>query len=146
MAFGTLSLVLTGIGLIYLVTGFGLLELGGWALGHLRAQLGQIATLVSRTLPVLLILVVFLLFASELWQAAHTLGGADLLAVLALLLAVATILVVTQARSEIGDIEARRDRATIEPQLAGTPAASLAGARRAVIARSARGRCAGRSG
>ena len=75
----------------------------------------------------LLILVVFLLFASELWQAAHTLGGADLLAVLALLLAVATILVVTQARSEIGAIEASRDRATIEPQLAGTPAESLAG-------------------
>ena len=54
VALGTISLVLTGVGLIYLITGFGLLELGGWALGHLRAQLGQIATLVSRTLPVLL--------------------------------------------------------------------------------------------
>lgn len=125
---GTTSLVLTGIGIIYLVTGFGLLELAGYALGYLRAQLGQIAWLVSRTLPILLILVVFLLFASELWQAAHTLGGADLAAIIALLLMVATVLVVTRARVEIGDIEAARDRETIEPRLAGTPAESLAGA------------------
>jgi hypothetical protein len=124
---GTLSLVLTGIGIIYLVAGFGLLELAGYALGYLRAQLGQIAWLVSRTLPILLILVVFLLFAAELWQAAHTLGGADLAAIIALLLAVATVLVVTRARVEIGDIEASRDRATIEPLLPGTPAESLAG-------------------
>lgn len=83
----TLNLLL-GIGVIYVVTGFGLLEIVGWALRHLRAQLGQISTLVARTLPVLLILVVFLLFAFELWQAAHTLGG-DLAAVIGLLLLVA---------------------------------------------------------
>lgn len=73
--------ILLGVGAIYVVTGFGLLEIAGWALRHLRAQLGQITTLVARTLPVLLILVVFLLFASELWQASHTLGGGDLAAV-----------------------------------------------------------------
>jgi hypothetical protein len=118
--------VLLGVGIIYLFTAFGLFELGIWAIRHLRAQLSQIATLVSRTMPVLLILVVFLLFASELWQAAHTLGGADLAAVLALLLVVATILVVTSARTEIGAIEANRAWATITPLLADTPAGSLA--------------------
>ncbi len=46
-------------------------------------------TLVARTLPVLLILVVFLLFASGLVQAAHTLGGGALAAVIGLLLLVA---------------------------------------------------------
>jgi hypothetical protein len=115
--------VLLGVGIIYLFAAFGLFELGIWAVRHLRAQLSQIATLVSRTMPVLLILVVFLLFASELWQAAHTLGGADLAAVLALLLLVATILVVTSARTEIGAIETNRTWATIEPLLADTPAA-----------------------
>ena len=65
--------VLLGVGIIYLFTAFGLFELGIWATRHLRAQLSQIATLMSRTMPVLLILVVFLLFASELWQAAHAL-------------------------------------------------------------------------
>jgi hypothetical protein len=123
---GAGGFVLAGVGVIYLVTGFGLIELAGWGLRYLREQLGQIAWLVSRTLPILLILVVFLLFASELWQAAHTLGGADLAAVLALLLAVATVLVVTRARVEIGDIEAARDPEAIERRLAGTPAEGLA--------------------
>jgi hypothetical protein len=124
---GVSSFVLLGVGVIYVVTGFGLVEIAGWALRHLRAQLGQISTLVARTLPVLLILVVFLLFASELWQAAHTLGGADLGAVIALLLFVATVLVVTRARDEIATLESSRDWAGIADQLAGTPAESLAG-------------------
>lgn len=123
---GVGGFVLLGVGVIYLVTGFGLLEIAGWALRHLRAQLGQIATLVARTLPILLILVVFLLFASELWQAASTLGGADLAAVIGLLLLVATVLVVTRARDEIRSIEDGRTWSTIAPQLADTPAESLA--------------------
>lgn len=131
-AIGVGSFVLLGVGIIYIVTGFGLLEIGGWALLHLRAQLGQISTLVARTLPVLLILVVFLLFASELWQAAQTLGGADLAAVIGLLLFVASVLVVTRARDEIAGLEASRDWSRIADLLDGTPAESLAG-----IARSA---------
>jgi hypothetical protein len=124
---GVTPFVLLGVGAIYIVTGFGLLELAGWALGYLRAQLGQIVTLVSRTLPVLLILVVFLLFASELWQAAHTLGGADLAAVIGLLLVVATVLCVNRGREEIAAIEASRDPEAIGRLLEGTPAEPLSG-------------------
>ncbi len=76
----------------------------------------------------LLILVVFLLFASELWQAAHTLGGGDLAAVIALLLVVAAMLVVTRARDEISTIEEEWDWGRIAGQLAGTPAEPLADA------------------
>ena len=123
---GVVGYVLLGVGVIYLVIGFGLAEIGWWALGHLRAQLGEISTLVARTLPVLLILVVFLLFASELWQAAHTLGGADLAAIIALLLLVATVLVVTRAREEIAALEADRTGEVVADRLVGTPAESLA--------------------
>jgi hypothetical protein len=122
---GVAGSVLVGVGIIYLVTGFGLLEVAVWAVRFLRAQLTQIATLVSRTMPVLLILVVFLLFASELWQAAHTLGGADLAAVIALLMLVATVLVVTRASSEVREIEEQRDWAAILALLPGTPAEPL---------------------
>jgi hypothetical protein len=125
---GVAGFVLLGVGLIYIVFGFGLLEIGWWALGHLRAQLTQISTLVARTLPVLLILVVFLLFASELWQAAHTLGGADLVAIIVLLLLVASLLVVTRARDEIGRLEeTERTGDAVAARLAGTPAETLAG-------------------
>jgi hypothetical protein len=129
---GVAGYVLLGVGVIYLVIGFGLAEIGWWALGHLRAQLGQISTLVARTLPVLLILVVFLLFASELWQAAQTLGGADLAAVIALLLFVASVLVVTHARDEIGRLETELTGEAVVSRLPGTPAESLAGAVRPV--------------
>jgi hypothetical protein len=126
---GVAGFVLLGVGLIYLVFGFGLLEIGWWALGHLRTQLTQILTLLARTLPVLLILVVFLLFASELWQAAHMLGGADLVAIIVLLLLVASLLVVTRARAEIGRLEeTERAGDAVATRLAGTPAEPLAGA------------------
>lgn len=118
----TATRVMTGIGVIYLVIAFGLLEIGVWALRHLRAQLGQISRLVAGTLPILLILVVFLLFAAELWQAAHTLGGADLAAVIGLFLAVATLLVVTRAREELRQLEAELDPAFVAARLPGTPA------------------------
>jgi hypothetical protein len=123
--FGVTGYALLGVGVIYLVIGFGLAEIGWWALGHLRAQLGEITRLVSRTLPVLLILVVFLLFASELWQAAHTLGGADLTSILALLLLIASVLVVTRAREEIADLEVGLTGEAIVARLGGTPAESL---------------------
>jgi hypothetical protein len=118
--------VLLGIGAIYLVTAFGLLEIGFWALRHLRSQLGQISRLVAGTLPILLILVVFLLFASELWQASSTLGGADLAAVVALFLGVATLLVVTRASEEVRAIEGRLGRDEIAALVADTPAAAAA--------------------
>jgi hypothetical protein len=125
---GVAGFVLLGVGLIYLVFGFGLLEIGWWALGHLRTQLTQILTLLARTLPVLLILVVFLLFASELWQAAHMLGGADLIAIIVLLLLVASLLVVTRARAEIGRLEeTERTGDAVATRLAGTPAEPLLG-------------------
>jgi hypothetical protein len=122
---GIVGYVLLGVGVIYLVIGFGLAEISWWALGHLRAQLGQISTLVARTLPVLLILVVFLLFASELWQAAQTLSGADLAAIIALLLLVASVLVVTRARDEIAGLEAGLTGEAVAMRLHGTPAESL---------------------
>ena len=87
----------------------------------------HIATLVARTLPLLLILVVFLLFAAEMWQAAQALGAGDLVAVTVLLAIVGTVFVVTQAREEIRTIDDRDDEATLEQLLTDTPAASLSG-------------------
>ena len=62
------TIVLFGIAIIYALVALGIPELTGWGLRHLRENLPHIAMLVARTLPLLLILVVFLLFAAELWQ------------------------------------------------------------------------------
>ncbi len=118
--------VLLGIGVIYVVIGFGLLDIAGWALGLLRDQLVHIATLVSRTLPMLLILVVFLMFSAELWEAAHALHGGELAAVIGLLLVVASVLVVSTFRPEIRRLEGATDWAAVREDVRETPLADLA--------------------
>jgi hypothetical protein len=117
--------VLLGVGVIYVAVALGLPELSGWGLRHLRANLPHIAALVARTLPLLLILVVFLLFAAELWQVARALGLADLVAVTALLVAVGVILIVTQAGRQIRAVEQAGWDAVTTGLLADTPAAEL---------------------
>ena len=119
--------ILLGIGVIYIVIGFGLLDIAVWALDRLREQLVHIATLLSRTLPLLLILVVFLMFAAEIWEAAHALHGGELAAVVALLVGVGSILIVSTFRPEISRLEAADDWSEIRGDAAETPAASLAG-------------------
>ncbi len=121
----TPGFILIGVGIIYAVVSLGVLELAIWSLRHLRENVPQIAMLVARTLPMLLILVVFLLFASELWQASHEIGGVDLLAIMVLLVVVGGVLVVTQAREEIRQIEQRGPSSDRRELLAGTPAAGL---------------------
>lgn len=116
---------LLGVGIIYAVVALGVPELTRWALRNMRENLPHIARLVARTLPLLLILVVFLLFAAELWQAAQLIGVADLVAVIALLAIVGGILLVTSAREEIRGLEERGCGADDDHLLAGTPAAEL---------------------
>ena len=115
---------LIGMGVIYLVVGLGIGEIAWWSLKRLRQELAQITGLLARTLPVLLILVLFLLFASELWEAAHLLTSVELIAVVALLAVVAATLVLTTFRAEL-----RTFSSTPVDQLrslaASTPAAAL---------------------
>ena len=46
---------LSGIGVIYVVIGFGLFEIGSWAFERLWQQLVHLVELVARTLPLLVI-------------------------------------------------------------------------------------------
>lgn len=119
------AFVLSGVGIIYVLVALGIPELTVWGLRHLRENLPHIAVLVARTLPLLLILVVFLLFAAELWQAAQALGLGDLVAVTALLALVGSVFVVTVARQQIRAIEDRGDDGELGVLLTGTPAAGL---------------------
>jgi uncharacterized membrane protein YhaH (DUF805 family) len=98
---------LLGIGAIYAVIALGVLEIGAWGIGRLANEMLRIFALVARTLPILLILVLFLLFASEIWEAAHELNAAELAAVLALVALVAVLLIVTALRAEMRTMDDR---------------------------------------
>jgi hypothetical protein len=115
---------LFGIGVIYLVVGLGLGAIGLWGVRQLREELTHIAGLVARTLPVLLILVLFLVFAAEIWEAAHLLGATEIAALVALLILIATVLVTTSFRAELPSIEAA-PWPVIRQRLEGTPGEGL---------------------
>jgi hypothetical protein len=117
---------LTGLGVIYAIVGFGLIEIGNWAFERLWVQVTHIVELLARTLPVLLILVVFLLFAAEMWEAAHAMSWLELGLVLLLLLVVAALLVVITFARELLRIEARTDVDGVLADAADTAAEPLA--------------------
>lgn len=119
----------SGIAVIYFVVGFGLASIALWALGWLLAQLVPIVGLVARTLPLLLILVAFLLFASELWQAARTIGALDRVGAALLLSAAAVAFLASRLRRELKPLE-NTTWDTILSDVAETPAAPLADALR----------------
>ena len=116
---------LTGVGVIYGIVGFGLIEIGAWAFERLWEQVTHVVELLARTLPVLLILVVFLLFAAEIWEAAHAMSWLELGLVLLLLLVLAALLVAISFRRELLGIEARTDVDGVLADAAGTPAEPL---------------------
>lgn len=115
---------LLGIAMIWVVIGLGLAEIAWWGLRRLESELLQIVGLLSTTLPVLLILVFFLLFAAEIWEAAHLLATVELWAVLALVALVAAVLVVSAMRAEMRTIDSA-DAATLRTLALETPAAPL---------------------
>ena len=101
---------LTGIGVIYIVIGFGLIEIGIWAFERLWLQLVHLVELVARTLPLLVILVVFLLFGAEIWQVAHAMNAIELALVLIFLLLMSLLFVVTAFRREFNRLGEDLDR------------------------------------
>ena len=116
---------LAGIGLIYIVIGFGLIEIGLWAFERLWLQLTHLVGLVARTLPVLVILVVFLLFGTEIWQVAHATNVSELALLLVFLLLMASIFGATAFRSELTRLERDLNRSAILECAAATPLAPL---------------------
>ena len=116
---------LAGIGLIYIVIGFGLIEIALWAFERLWLQLTHLVGLVARTLPVLVILVVFLLFGTEIWQVAHATNASELALLLAFLLLMASIFGATAFRGELTRLERDLDRGRILACAVGTPVEPL---------------------
>ena len=117
---------LLGMAAIYLVVGLGLGEIAWWSIKRLRQELVRIVGLLARTLPVLLILVLFLLFAAELWEAAHLLAPAELVALVIMLALVAVLLVITAFRSELRSFHGFSAE-QLRSLAAATPAGPLAG-------------------
>jgi hypothetical protein len=121
---------LTGIGVVYLIVGFGLIDIGRWALEGLWQQLTYLVELIARTLPILLIFVVFLPFESEIWQVAHSISGLELGVLVVLLMLLSGLFIATAFRRELRQLESGSTTDRLLDEAHGTPAEGLLGARR----------------
>ncbi len=106
---------------VYVVTRYTLVAMTVWALRWTFQQLGDLGQLITRVLPLMLLVVTFLYLSPGVWQAmgsgtASTVGGA-----LLVLAAVAVLFVITRARRELAKVDESTDRAGVVAAAVGTP-------------------------
>lgn len=111
------------LALVYFVVGFGLIPLTQWALGTLGGHLFALTRLLARTLPVVLVLTVFMFINAEIWQVALL---AHWTAVAVACLALALIGTVFVAMSSDDIVESAQQATLNQPEAAaaclnGTP-------------------------
>jgi len=123
-----LGLAVVNLGLlggIYVVTSYGLVPLTRWALAKTVRELGAVAGLVGRALPLLLLIQIVLFINTEMWQVADGFDGAALGAVIALFFVIGTGFLLSRLPREVERLGSFVDTAELAVQVAGTPAAAL---------------------
>jgi hypothetical protein len=117
---------LQGVLVIYAFVGFGLIWILGWSVGWLLSQLPHLVVLAARTLPIVLLLVIFLLFASELWQAAASASLSEVVAIVVIAALIAVGFIASRVVSDVAELTPAR-RPIPADALEGTPAEGLPG-------------------
>lgn len=112
------------LGLIYVGTSYGVFSMLKWALGRLGRQLGGLFDLFVRTLPLLLLFVVFLFITSEVWQVAASLDGGSMWGVLTLFVVAGTVFLATRLPRELGRLSSFESKKEVTSLTRGTPVES----------------------
>lgn len=110
------------LGVIYVVTSYGLVPMTRWAAQRLTRQGTSILGLFVRALPLLLLFGMALLLAAEVWQMAHDLNGPFLWATLGLFAALGTLFLAMRLPDEVKLLAATAPEDAAQ-RLEGTPAA-----------------------
>lgn len=113
------------LGIIYLGTSYGLVPMTRWAAIYLARQLGALANLLVRSLPLLLLFVTFLFVNTEVWQVAAHLYGPTLPATLGLFVLVGVLFVVMRLPREVGQLVSFDSWQRVVELTRGTPAEEL---------------------
>jgi hypothetical protein len=126
--------VLFAVGNVLLATAaviaasFGLVPVLRWAAGKSARELGAVARLVGRALPLLLLIQIVLFINTEMWQVADGFDGLTLGVVVALFVTTGAVFLVTRLPRELDELATFSDDEDLEAFAAGTPAEPLAGA------------------
>jgi hypothetical protein len=113
------------LGLAYVAASYGLVPMSIWGVRLIRRQLDQIAAVIVRTLPFLLLFSVFFVLTAEVWQVADDLPGAYFGMVVGGMVLLGTLFVVLVTRADVDELNSFDSWADIEALCAKTPVAGF---------------------
>ena len=113
------------LGGAYVVTSWGLLPMVRWSVGQLWRQVGQMTTLLAKSLPILLVFSAFIFLNAEMWQVAHDFTLPFFGMVAGLLAAVGALFLSVSVRRLAVDLARFSSWADVRPHCADTPVARL---------------------
>lgn len=89
------------LGVSYVVTSFGLIPMTRWAIGQMLRMFADVTTLFARSLPLLLLLSIFMFFNAELWKIADDIPTVLFVSALVVLVGVGTAFILLRFPREL---------------------------------------------
>ena len=114
------------LGLVYLVTSYGLVPLTRWALGKSRREIATVLGLFGRALPLLLLFSVALFINTEVWQVSASLSGLLFWTTVAFFVLIGTAFLLIRLPAELGRLREQVVGPALVDACAGTPMAVAA--------------------
>jgi hypothetical protein len=111
------------LGVVYFVTSYGLVPMTRWALVESKREIGTVAGLFGRALPLLLLFSVALFINTEVWQVASSLDGVLFWAVVAFFVLVGTAFLLIRLPGELNRLRDQLEGDALVAACAGTPMA-----------------------
>jgi hypothetical protein len=99
-----LGVNVTIVAVTYVVTSYGLIPLTRWAFGHLVRQVGDLANLTARSLPLMLLFATVLFLNAEIWQVASDFVTPFFLIAIGMLVAVGMFFVTLRVPRELDEV------------------------------------------
>jgi hypothetical protein len=110
---------------VYLVTSYGVLPTMIWALRQLLTQFRSVGTLLARSLPLLLLVTMFMFFNAELWKVVDDLPPGFLAIAIGILVLAGSAFVLLFQRTEIDEVSHFDWWSDIHEATSGTPVADV---------------------
>jgi hypothetical protein len=114
------------LGIVYVMTRYALVALTAWALRWTFAQLSGVTELVTRVLPLMLLVLTFLYLSPGVWQVMGSSNAVAIAGTLLILGVIGVLFIVTRARKEFASVEESTGRDGVLEATERTPLEDLA--------------------
>jgi len=115
------------LGVIYLITSYGVVPMTRWALGRTFRQLGDVYRLITRAMPLLLLFITFLFINTEVWQVASALPRPVLWATVAFFVVLALLFLLARLPEELRRVNSEVTAELVVRSCRDTPLEDAAG-------------------